>query len=373
MKKIIALVMALCMVFALAACGSSNTAAPAANTAPAAVAAPAAEAPAAEAPAGLPEGCPVVTSTDKVDIIWSHNANEATVGNKAALLFAEHMNQYSNGNINVTVYPNGELGSVPENDQAVKEGTVQIVSGTTGGAADPKLSYFDTPMMVNSQDEAYAMMQPDTELYAYTQGVYNSLGLQMLGIVPAGFRETSSNKAVRSYEDLKGLNIRTMEVPAHIAYWKAWGCNPTPVAWGETYLALQQGLVDAQENAYETIYAAKLNEVQKYIINTNHIVMWSGMYMNLDFYNNLPDDYRELLNWVVANEIMPYLYEEQAVANDAALQAMVDQGIEVIDLSAEDYAKMRENAAPAIELITQAAGQEAMDILAAAQAAAAAA
>ena len=52
-----------------------------------------------------------------------------------------------------------------------------------------------------------------------------------------------------------------MEVPAHIAYWKAWGCNPTPVAWGETYLALQQGLVDAQENAYETIYAAKLNEL----------------------------------------------------------------------------------------------------------------
>ena len=271
----------------------------------------------------------------------------------------------------VTLYANGELGTVPENDQALREGTIQIGSGTTGGLGDPSLSYFDCPNLVGSNEQAKAMMDRSGELYQYTEQVYAGIGMKMLSIVPGGFPETSSNKAARSYEELSGLKIRTLENPIAISYWQAWGCNPTPVTFSELYIALQQGLVEAQENAYDTIVASKLYEQQKYIINTHHVIMWSGMYMNLDFYNGLPADYQELINWVVAEIYEPFLYEESIKANDAALQVMKDAGLEVIDFTPEDLAKMREAAKPAYGLIRETVGDEPMELIAKARAAAA--
>ena len=94
------------------------------------------------------------------------------------------------------------------------------------------------------------MMDRSGELYKYTEEVYADIGMKMLSIVPGGFRETSSNKAVRNYEELTGLKIRTLENPIAISYWQSWGCNPTPVTFSELYIALQQVLLEAQENAY---------------------------------------------------------------------------------------------------------------------------
>lgn len=323
------------------------------------------------APAANPDGAPAITSTKKVEMIWSHNAAVTTAGHRAAEKFKEAVEQYSGGNITVTLYANGELGTVPENDQALREGTIQIGSGTTGGLVDPSLSYFDCPNLVDSNEQAMAMMDRSGELYKYTEDVYAGIGMKMLSIVPGGFRETTSNKPVRSYEELTGLNIRTLENPIAISYWKAWGCNPTPVTFSELYIALQQGLVEAQENAYDTTVASKLFEQQKYVINTHHVIMWAGMYMNLDFYNSLPADYQELINWVVAEVYEPFLYEESIKANEAALKTMQDAGLEVIDFTADDLAKMREAAKPAYDLIRQTVGDEPMELISKAQAAAA--
>lgn len=369
MKKVLALALTAALALSLAGClnqapaNNGGTSAPNNSSA--------GQTGGSAAPAADPDGAPAVTSTDKVEMIWSHNAAVTTAGHRAAEKFKEAMEKYSNGNITVTLYANGELGTVPENDQALREGTIQIGSGTTGGLVDPSLSYFDCPNLVDSNEQAKAMMDRSGELYKYTEGVYENIGMKMLSIVPAGFRETTSNKAVRSYEELAGLNIRTLENPIAISYWSAWGCNPTPVTFSELYTALSQGLVEAQENAYDTTVASKLHEQQKYVINTHHVIMWSGMYMNLNFYNNLPADYQELVNWVVAEIYEPFLYEESIKANDAALQTMKDAGLEVFDFTAEDYAKMREAAKPAYDLIRQTVGDEPMELISAAQAAAA--
>lgn len=366
LRKAVSVLLVSAMAFSLTACGGGN-----AGGGTAASTAASAGASEAAATAVNAEGAPEITSTDKIDMIWSHNAAETTAGHRAALEFKKAMEELSGGNITVTLYPNGELGSVPENDQALREGTIQIGSGTTGGLVDPSLSYFDCPNMVDSNEQAYEMMSRDGDLFKYTEGRYEALGLKMLSIVPGGFRETSSNKAVNNFEELKGLKIRTLENPVAIAYWESWGCSPTPVAFSDLYLALQQGLVEAQENAYDTIVASALYEQQKYIINTHHVIMWAGMYMNLDFYNSLPDDYKALLNYVCQEIYEPFLFEESIKANDAALQTMKDAGLEVIDFTTEDYAKMREAAKPAYDLIRETVGDEAMDIIEKAQAAAA--
>ena len=364
-KKLLALVLAAVMMLAMTAC-LQNKAPETTTPAPAATE----NQPAATAPAASDDGAPAITSTTPVNIIWSHNSPEASAGHKVALKFKEEIESRSNGLITVQIFANGELGSVPENDQALREGTVQLNAGTSGGLVDKRLSYFDAPNLVSSNEQALKMIARDGELFQFTQSLYESMGLKVLSLVPGGFRETSSNKEIRSFEDLAGLKIRTLENPTAIAYWQSWGCNPTPVPFSDLYLALQQGLVEAQENAYNTITSAKLYEQQKYIVNTHHVIMWSGIYMNKAFYDNLPEDYRALIDWVCVNVMDDYAYEINESENAAALQQMKDAGLEVIDLSEEDYTKMREAAAPAYELIRNDVGDEAMSILEAAIAAA---
>lgn len=356
MKKLTALVLSVVMAASLVACGGSS--APASSAA-----APASSEAAASAPATNADGAPTLTSTNPVNIIWSHNSPESSAGHQIALKFKESMESLSGGKITVTIYPNGQLGTVPENDQALRAGEIQMMSGTAGGTTSQTLEYFDAPCLVTSDEEGFELFGRGTELRAYTEKMFEEQGMKVLSFVPGGFRETSSNVKVSSYEELKGLNIRVMENPVPMEYWKNWGCNPTPLAFGELYVGLQQGLVDAQENTYDTITAAKLYEVQKYIINTNHVVMWSGMYMNLDFYNSLPEDYRALLNWVSENIIDDYAYETNKAANEAALQGMKDMGLEVIDFQPEEYVQMRKDAKPAYDLIRTHAGDEVMDMI----------
>lgn len=356
MKKLIALALSTVMAASLVACGGSS--APASSAAPAAPAASSEAAPATNA-----DGAPAITSTTPVNIIWSHNAPESSAGHQIALKFKETMETLSDGKITVTIYPNGQLGSVPENDQAMRAGEIQMLSGTAGGSTSKSLEYFDAPCLVTSDEEGFELFGRGTELRAYTEKMFEEQGMKVLSFVPGGFRETSSNVKASSYAELKGLNIRVMENPVPMEYWKDWGCNPTPLAFGELYVGLQQGLVDAEENTYDTITAAKLYEVQKYIINTNHVVMWAGMYMNLNFYNNLPEDYRALLDWVCENVMDDYAYETTKAANDAALQGMKDQGLEVIDFQPEEYVQMRKDAKPAYDLIRADAGDEVMDMI----------
>lgn len=320
---------------------------------------PASSDPSTETSSGT--GDVLTTSTDKVTIIWSHNASEKTASHQVAVRFKELVEARSGGNIIVDLYPNGDLGTVPENDQALREGTIQINSGTSGGLVDMSLSYFDAPNLVTSMEDAMETFTRGTELRKETEKRYEALGMKVLSFVPMGFRVTSSNKPIRSYDDLKGLKIRTLENPVPISYWNSWGASPTPIAFSELYIALQQGLVEAQENTYDTIVSSKLYEQQKYIVNTNHVVMWGGVYMNLDFYNSLPDDYKKLIDDIWANELDQHTFEICNKANDDAKQFLIDNGLEVIDLPESDLIRMRKEATEAYALIAKTAGQDIMD------------
>lgn len=364
LKKMTALVLALAMAMSMAACGSKTaetTAAPAATEAPAAEAAETEAAGEEAAPAAAEDGCPAVTSTETVNIIWSHNAPEESSGHQTALKFKEEIEARTNGQVTVTIYPNGQLGTVPENDQAMRDGTIQMLSGTCGGTTDLKLSYMDAPNLVTSDEQALALFGRGTELRQLTEQLMEENSMHILSFMPAGYRQLSTNVKIEKYEDLAGLNIRVMENPVMMAYWTDWGCNATPVAFSELYIALQQGLVDAEENTFDTIRSAKLYEQQKYIVATNHITMWAGMYMNKDFYYGLPEDYRAIIDWVSENVMDDYSYELSKSANDDALAEMVAAGCEFIELPEEDLVKMRENATSAYALIRESVGDEIMD------------
>ena len=124
---------------------------------------------------------------------------------------------------------------------------------------------------------------------------------------------------------------------------------------------MQQGLVEAQNNTLDTTVAARLYEQQKYIINSKHSVMPLGIYMNLDFYNGLPEDVRALLDWVCENVIDDYTRELVAAAEETALQTVIDAGLTVVDFTDEDRAKMLEDAKPVYDMVAEIVGQDLID------------
>lgn len=353
-KKLLSLVLAAAMALSLCACqGGTTNQTPNTNN-------PSSANPSnsAQAPTPGADGAPVLTTTDPIQITWSHNNPEASAAHQAALKFKEEIEARSNGVISVRIYPNGELGTVPENDQALREGTIQIVCGVSGGLVDPSLAYFDLPCLVSSADAFEDLFGRGTELRQETESRYNAMGMHVLSLVAGGFAIISSNKEVRSYEDLAGLNIRTSENPIAMEMFRDWGCNPTPVGFGELYVALQQGLVEAQTNSLDTTVSSLLYEQQKYIINSNHSVVPLGIYMNLDFYNNLPEDARALIDWVCENVVDDYTRQLAKAADEKSLQTVIDAGVEIVDFTDEDRAKMLENATPVYNMVGELVGQD---------------
>ena len=159
------------------------------------------------------------------------------------------------------LYGDASLGGDRELLESCQAGTIAMVDQATS----PQVSFikevgvFDIPGVLTDIDQTIRFLQGP--FFDYMQKYYEKAGVRLLRMAPSGFRELSSNKEIRSFEDIKGLKLRTMENQYHMAFWKACGANPTPLAFGELYIALQQGLVQAQENPIINV-ASKFIEVQ---------------------------------------------------------------------------------------------------------------
>ena len=265
MKKFLALALALCMIFALCACGQK--AAPA--EAPAEEAAPAAEeaaAPAAE------------KAADAIVLKIGISTNEEDPRAKGALQFIGEITEKTNGAVTGKLYPAGQLGGDADliNSLVLDAGTVDIIITDNSNFATlvPNMGISALPFLFNSFEEAWEFCDGPIEAAAEAGLIPNNI--RVLAHYDNGFRCVTNSKApVETPENMKGMLIRTPENPVIMATMTALGANPQPLAFNELYQALQQGTYDAQENPIPVIYNNKLYEVQKYLSVTNHI--YSGM------------------------------------------------------------------------------------------------
>jgi tripartite ATP-independent transporter DctP family solute receptor len=149
---------------------------------------------------------------------------------------------------------------------------VDIASSSTSFAAQsfPRIGVGYYPYTF--RDAAHLLKFADSEVFSeLAEGYRKKTGVQIVSMTYYGTRHSTSNKPFRSCDEMKGLKMRVPDAPAYTALPRACGANPTPIAFAEVYLALQNGTVDAQENPLPTIDAKKFYEVQKFIVLTGHI------------------------------------------------------------------------------------------------------
>ena len=229
----------------------------------------------------------------------SHPTAQAMTG------FAKDVDSASKGRIKVELYPNGQLGSDRELCEGVQMGTIQMVVSSTSALAgfDKRIQVLDLPYLFTTRKAAFDAV--DGELGKKLNSYLEKKGFLVLGYQENGFRHvTNSKRPIKAPADLKGLKIRTMENPMHIAFFKELGANPTPMSWGELYTALQQGTVDAQENPYAMIDDGKFYEVQKYVSETGHLFSYEIIIANKKFMEKLPADLRKIVDDAAHRAVM---------------------------------------------------------------------
>mgnify|MGYP003180983982 FL=1 len=153
---------------------------------------------------------------------------------------------------------------------------------------------------------------------------------------------------MKEAEDFRGLKIRTMSNRNHMAFWSALGANPTPLAWPELYFSLQSGIVDAEENAADTIVSANFNEVQKYVAETNVILYANEMVLNKKAYDSLPEPYQKVLEEAV-QEAMGELAPTLVQVDRDCKEKLQKKGMVLVTYPPEFYEAVR-NQPPVQEL-----------------------
>jgi tripartite ATP-independent transporter DctP family solute receptor len=204
---------------------------------------------------------------------WAHVYETSEPYHTESVWAAEEIKKRTNGKFEIQVFPASSLGKETDINQGMTLGTVDmIISGPSFAARSyPRIGIAYYPFIFRDADHLLAYSKSDV-FKEMIDGYRAKTGIQILAYTYYGARHTTSQTAFTNCAGMKGLKIRVPDVPAYRATPEACGANPTPIAFAEVYLALQNKTVDAQENPLTTIEAKKFYEVQKHIMMTGHIV-----------------------------------------------------------------------------------------------------
>lgn len=325
MKKVLSIILALTLVVLCVACGG-NSSAPAAS-------APAASAPAASAPANSAPAASTPANAEKKVIIAGTGLTETHYGTVSL----EKMKEYLEANtdtLTVEIYPNQLIGADKDVMEAMLYGTATMCIPTPAVVSNFCTAYnlLSLPFIFQDADSAHNLL--DGEWGQALMTAAESAGYKVLGIGDYGFRQvTTSKKQLTCIDDYKGLKMRTMQSDLYIAIYNALGANPTPMASGEVFTALQQNVVDGQENPLSNIYSQKYNEVQKYILKDNHVCDFLIFAFSKEFYDGLTADEQAALQKAV--DIAVDYTREQCAAADAECEELMKNDLVITEITPE--------------------------------------
>ena len=253
----------------------------------------------------------------------------------AQVWFTERVAELTNNEVQITLYPGNQLGSSRELVEAAQIGSIQGVgmptSSMTGFA--PNMAVFDLPFLFPSRDIGHKVIE--SEVGDAVLAVLENHGLVGVSFYGSGWKQFTGNFRIEGPESFKGKKIRVMENPILIAQFQALGANAIPISFEELYNALQQGVVDGQENPISTCVEMKIYEVQKYMARSDHAYLPSVFAFNKAWYHSLPKQHQEAI--MQAGKEMDQRLREVIQENELKeyLPSMVEYGLEVVELSPE--------------------------------------
>ena len=239
----------------------------------------------------------VIAGTQKISIRLAHFFPTANPLHQAAVKLAEVAAKKSDGVLDIQVFPAGQLGDDKAQFEQVRLGGVQMAIGSSGILAQTIAAYdiFEAPYLFDDEKHfAKVIRSPIRE--ELSERLIKAAGVRTPSLGFGGFRNVFTKKRVAALADLKGMRIRTPEIPVYVETFRALGASPTPLPYLEVYLALQQGTIDGAENPLSSGTDQKWPEVAKFVALTRHQATGQSYQVNERWYQSLAADLRKVID-----------------------------------------------------------------------------
>lgn len=301
----------------------------------------------------LPSGAPGAQWVMK----FGHDMPEDSAQHVAALKYAELVKARTRGRVEVRVFPAQQLGTDPEMVQQAQMGTLEIVLPPTAKLSGfvPQLQLADLPFLFPSKAICYQVL--DGPVGDKLLAMMDKVGLKGVAFWESGFKQMTANKPIRHPEDFAGMKVRVMESPILIAQYKQVKANPIPIDFAETYNALQQGVVEAQENPLVSIVNMKFYEVQKYTMLSYHGFLGYAFLFSKKVYDGLPADIQKVLR-DTARELAPFERQDTARREAGYIERIKKGGSQIVEFTPQERAAFEQAFRPVHQQFAKVVGED---------------
>lgn len=265
---------------------------------------------------------------------------EGSVQHEWAKEFKRRIEEKTDGEVIVDIYPYGTLGTSGDISEQTMNGIIEFAFSTPSWFATviPEAGLFSLHYIWsdNLQVNKYVMENSEA-IYEDLSALYTEKNLKLLTVFHEGWQVWTAHKPIRKPADFKGVKIRVMGDPILIANYKAYGANPVRLAYSEIYSALQLNMIDAQVQPYFATQEMKFYEQQEYLIEAKQVPFITGVIVNKYFYDSLPEKYQKMVV-DTARGMTDYIFNVQKELNAKRLEMMLEAkpSLEVVKLTEEE-------------------------------------
>lgn len=274
---------------------------------------------------------------------FGHLANEQNPWHLAAVHFKEIVEERSQGRIRVNIFPNEQLGSEMDTVTGIQAGTAHMtITGESLANWAPMAALLGAPYAI--RDLAHLDTVASGPLgREIEQQIIDTVSLRPVAYFARGPRNLTSNRPIRHPRDLNNMRLRVPNVPLFVSVWETLGANPTPMAFGEVFTALQQGTIDGQENPYSLIRSASFYEVQSHLNLTEHVRGWIYVVVGEDVFQSMPQDLQQIV--LDAGREMQAFERRMFLEEEARLeQELKDLGMTFVEVDFAAFQSLATNA-----------------------------
>jgi TRAP-type transport system periplasmic protein len=288
---------------------------------------------------------------------WAQQNSLEHPQGQGAKKFADLIEQKSGGKIKIRIFPSGQLGGDLQNVSALQGGTLDLMvmnAGLLVGVVKD-FAVVDLPFLFNSPEEADAVVDGPVGKKLFDK--LPEKNLVGLGYFELGFRNvTNSKRPITKLEDFQGLRLRVLQSPLFVELFNTLGANTVPLPFPELYTALEQKVVDGQENPVTVILDSKFQEVQKFLSITRHIYNPQSVLMSKRSWDRLSAEEKAIIQSSM-DEAKVYQRQVSRQKSDEALEALKKAGMQVNEIAPQEMARIREKAKPVIDKFGKEAGE----------------
>lgn len=294
-------------------------------------------------------------TADAKTLRLNHNNPEDHPLHKSMEFMAERVNELTNGDLKIRIYANAQLGTQRESMELMQNGSLDMARSNASELEAFEESYgaLNLPYIFTSADHYFDVLSGDIgdDILAASE----DKGFIGLTYYIEGARSFYANKEIRSPADLKGMKIRVQPSPSAIRMVELLGGNPTPIAWGELYSALQQGVVDGAENNPMALTSARHGEVSKVYSDDGHTMIPSVVMISTKSWNELSDDQKTALRQAAKDSMNFHREQWDAMSAEAVETAKSELGVKFIEVEKGPFIEavlpMHEEAAKKSEVV----------------------